>query len=83
MFKLRISSEAEKEIKKIKKLYQDSVIEALKDLEDDPFVGKPLTRELINYFAYKIGPYRIIYRINVKDKTVEIVSAGHRSTIYN
>lgn len=83
MFKLHISSEAEKEIKKIKKLYQDSVIEALKELEDDPFIGKPLTRELTSYFAYKIGPFRLIYKINVTDKTVEIVSAGHRSTIYN
>lgn len=83
MFKLRISSEAEKEIKKIKKLYQSSIIEALKELEEDPFIGKPLTRELTNYFSYRIGPFRLIYKVDIADKTVEIVSAGYRSMVYN
>lgn len=83
MYKLHIASEAEKEIKKIKKLYQESVVEALKEIVEDPLAGKPLNRELTNYFAYKIGPFRIIYRVNSKDKIVEVVSAGHRETVYN
>lgn len=83
MFKIQIYPEAEKEIKKIKKLYQDSIIEALKELQDDPLIGKPLTRELINHFAYKIGPYRLIYKIDSIGKTVKIISAGHRSVVYN
>ncbi|MCL4390248.1 MAG: type II toxin-antitoxin system RelE/ParE family toxin [Patescibacteria group bacterium] len=83
MFKLRIYPEAQREIKKIKRLYQISVIEALKELEDDPFSGKALTRELTGYFTYKIGQFRLIYKINAKDWVVEIISAGHRAIVYN
>jgi addiction module RelE/StbE family toxin len=83
MFKLHISKKAEKDIKKIKQIYQITLIHALREIKEDPFVGKPLTKELNGQFAYKIGVYRIIYRIDHKDETVEILSAGHRATVYN
>lgn len=82
MFEIRISSEAEKEIKQIKKIYQAAILSALKDLESDPFAGKPLSRDLTGKFSYKIDAYRIIYKVNEKDKIVNILSAGHRATVY-
>lgn len=82
MFEIRISSKTEKQIKRIKKIYQIALLSALEDLRDDPFTGKPLSKDLTKRFSYRINSYRIIYKINKKDKIVNILSAGHRSTVY-
>ena len=82
MYKLRISSKAENEIKKIPHHHQEAIILALAEIKEEPFLGKPLTRELTRRFSYRIGVYRIIYKINKKDKVIEILTAGHRATVY-
>ena len=82
MFEVRISSKAEKQIKQIKKIYQTAILSALAELRDDPFAGKPLSKYLTGRFSYKISSYRIIYKVNKKDKVVNVLSAGHRATIY-
>lgn len=83
MFELRISTSAEKQIKKLKKEYQLEIIDALAEIKEDPLSGKPLDRDLTSRFSYRFGVYRIIYKVNQKDNIVEILSAGFRGTIYN
>lgn len=83
MFELRISKRAEKQIKLLKREHQIEIIEALSEIKEDPFSGKPLDRDLNGRFSYRIRVYRIIYRINQKDEVVDILSAGHRGTVYN
>lgn len=83
MYKLLISPKAEKSLKKLKIDHQKAMLEALGEISDDPFVGKPLTRELTGRFSLRVGVYRIIYSVNRKDKTVRVFTAGHRSTVYN
>ncbi len=82
MYKLRISSKAEKEIKKISHPHQKAIILSLTEIKDNPFLGKPLTRELTGRFSFRVGLYRIIYKVNMKDKIIDILTAGHRSTVY-
>lgn len=82
MYKLRISSKAENEIKKISHPHQKAIILALADIKEEPLLGKPLTRELTGRFSFRVGVYRIIYKINKKDKIINILSAGHRAIIY-
>lgn len=82
MYTVRISKKAKKEINKIPHRFQKAIILSLTEIEDDPFIGKPLSRELTGRFSYRIGVYRIIYKINRKDKIIEILNAGHRATIY-
>ena len=83
MFKIVVSPQAAKELKALKKLYQVSINNAFLEIKEDPHVGKALSREFTGKFSYKIGVYRIIYKINKKDKIVNVLSVGHRSNIYN
>ena len=69
--------------RKGKQIYEREVNRALEDIKEDPHIGKLLKEDLLNRFSYKIGVYRIIYMVREKDKIVEIVTAGHRSTVYN
>lgn len=82
MYKLKITGRAKKELSNISKIHNQVLAEIVEEIRDDPSIGKPLTRELTGRYSYKVGLYRIIYKINVKDKVVTILSAGHRATIY-
>ncbi len=82
MYQVIVAPEAKKGLKSIAKIYRKGIAEAIEALKDEPYLGKPLTRELTGRYSYKIGVYRVIYKINKKDKIVYIINVGHRSTVY-
>ena len=82
MYKLIISPHAQKELKKIKKTYEKAISLALQEIKEDPYSSKPLVNELTGQYTYKVGVYRIIYKINPRDKIVNVLTAGHRATVY-
>jgi len=82
MYRLRISSKAVHELKKISRPHQAALILALAEIKEDPLLGKPLTRELTGRFSYRVGVYRIIYTVNKKDNIINIITAGHRGSVY-
>lgn len=83
MYKLIISPRAQKQLKKLKKSDELPVKLAFEEIKENPFLGKPLSRQLNQRFSYRFGPYRIIYKVNQNDGIVEILSAGHRGRVYN
>jgi addiction module RelE/StbE family toxin len=83
MYKIEISPRAKGQLKKLKIKYKLSISSIIEDLKEDPFLGKPLNRDFLGKYSYRVGVYRIIYRINIKKNLVEIITAGHRSVIYN
>jgi addiction module RelE/StbE family toxin len=82
MYKIIIAPRAQRELKAIAKRHRKALAEAIESLKEDPFQGKPLTRDLTKRYSYKVGVYRIIYKINSKDRRVDIITAGHRATVY-
>jgi mRNA-degrading endonuclease RelE of RelBE toxin-antitoxin system len=83
MFSIKLTAKAKRELRNLSKLDNLSIGEIIENLKEDPLVGKPLSRELIKKFSYRTGVYRVIYLVNRKDQVVIILSAGHRSTVYN
>ncbi len=82
MYQIKLTGRAKKELKNIKKIYEAAINSALEEIKENPFAGKPLTRELIGKHSYKIDSYRIIYKINKKDRIINVLIAGHRATVY-
>lgn len=82
MYRLIVAPQGQRELKKIKRYAKEAISLALDEIKEDPLLGKPLTRDLTGKFAYKVGVYRIIYKVNKTDKVVYIISAGHRSIAY-
>ncbi len=83
MYRLVISPQAQKELKKLRKIDELPIKLALDEIKEDPMLGKPLSRELNRRFSYRVGVYRIVYKINQEDRVINILSAGHRATAYN
>jgi mRNA interferase RelE/StbE len=53
---------------------------SLKAILEDSASGKPLKNELDGLRSFKVGTFRIIYR--VINKTIEIIAIGPRVRIY-
>jgi len=51
-------------------------------IKQNPYNGKKLQRELSGYFSYRVRRFRIIYKINTEEKSLEIHYIGHRKNIY-
>jgi len=83
MYDLVLSRTAKGQIKRLPKHYQKSAVEALEDLKNTPLLGKALVRELKGKFSFRFGPYRIIYKINRKEKRVEVLAVRHRKFAYS
>lgn len=83
MFKVILTARAKRELKNISKRHKVAIASMVEELTDNPFIGKPLTRDLTGRFSLRVGVYRIIYSVNKKDKTIHIFTAGHRSVVYN
>ncbi len=83
MYRIKITARAKKNLKLLSKSNFLAIGWVLEDLKEDPYLGKPLGRELLKRYTYRVGVYRIVYKINKKDKCVVIISTGHRSTVYN
>jgi mRNA interferase RelE/StbE len=55
----------------------DAVLDALGELERDPYLGHRLRGRLSGLRSYGVGVYRIIYELR-DEKTVRVVAIRHR-----
>ncbi len=82
MYKLKLTARAKKELKNLKKTHQEALATVIEEMKENPLIGKTLRRELTNQYSLRVGVYRLIYRINKKDKIITVLTAGHRAAIY-
>ena len=53
----------------------------LEYIQKEPQLGKPLRDDLAGLKSYRVGRFRIIYRIST-EKIIDIVAIGPRTIIY-
>ena len=83
MFNLLISKRASNALKKLPYKHQDAIVLAFEEIVENPYLGKPLSRELSDKFSFRVGIYRIVYKVNKKDNKILILRVGHRSKVYS
>jgi len=82
MYKIAIPRSAQKDLKKIDKLYKARILIALNILSKDPFVGKKLKGACDGQYSYRVWPYRIIYEIHKLEFAVIVIRVGHCQGVY-
>ncbi len=82
MYHVTIAPQAKRELKLLSKRHGYILGQIIEELKEDPYVGKLLSRELTDYYSFRVGVYRIIYKIKEEDEEIVILSAGHRSVVY-
>ena len=81
-YKLLYSETCRKQIRKLHPQIKSLVKSKLAKLQENPFAGKWLEKELSGYLSARAKRFRIIYRIRDNDLTIEIHHIGHRKDIY-
>ena len=77
---IRTTDEISAYIRSLPPALKKRIHSALDQIRMQPGEGKPLQRELEGYRSFRIGKFRIIYRVTIKE--IEVVAIGPRRTIY-
>lgn len=80
--KLVVEKPARKRLIKLPINIHRRVLIALKIIKQNPTAGNHLKGKLAEYFKYRIGDYRIVYKFDSNTKTVLVVKIEHRQGVY-
>lgn len=85
-WRIEITRTAEKQIRKLDRVAQRSIIQFLRErleVADNPRqLGKPLHGDKGGLWRYRVGDYRVICDIQDVGITVLVLRVGHRKDIY-
>lgn len=77
-----ISPKANNFLKKLDKNERDRLKNKLKDLSENPELGKPLTGKLAGLWSLRTGMYRTLYQVRHNELLILVLKIGHRKNIY-
>jgi len=80
--KIRFTPEASRLLSKFHPESKMLIKQALKDLQQNPYLGNDLEEELYGFKSFKIKRYRIIYNMDENKNFVQIFYVGHRRNVY-
>lgn len=80
MYTLMVPGQVSELIRKMHPHLKKKVRAALKVILENPSSGKTLREELAGLQSYRVGSFRIIYRLS--GKVIELVAIGPRMKIY-
>jgi len=82
MFKIIYTPEARRRIRKLDASVKRRLKVGIETIAKSPDIGKKLTHHLRGKYSHRVGKYRILYRVNWKERIVLILTLGHRKKIY-
>lgn len=77
-----VAKKADKQLPKFPIKIQGRIIQALKQLKQNPLAGAKLGGELAAQYKLRVGDYRIIYKFNAKQSRVDVLKIEHRQGVY-
>ena len=81
-YQLLYSETSRKQIRKLHPQIKPVVKSKIEKLQENPFSGKWLEKELSGYLSTRAKRFRVIYKIRDNDQTIEFHYVGHRKDIY-
>jgi mRNA interferase RelE/StbE len=79
--RLRVTTESAATLSGLHPALRRQVRAALTQIAAHPGAGNPLIRELTGLWSFRVGRWRIVYRV-AAHRIVELVAVGPRRTIY-
>jgi mRNA interferase RelE/StbE len=73
---------AEKDIRALPGKVAERVRHGVERLAENPRLGRRLAGELVPFWSYRVGDYRVVYEIRDDELIVLVVMLGHRREIY-
>ena len=79
---VRFTPEAAKLVSKLHPEIKKMIRSALEELRSNPFLGDDLREELSGFRSFKPKRYRILYRFDEDENTIDVYYVGHRREVY-
>jgi mRNA interferase RelE/StbE len=82
-YKIEWKRSAEKELRAIDKQHIPKIIEAVESLANNPFPSQSRKLRVVEKsYRIRVGPYRVVYQIDVERGMLTIYHVRHRKDIY-
>src|SRR5687768_9633709 len=85
MYELRLSPAAARAFQEADKPLGRKLVRCFAQLEIDPFRGnnvKPLHGPLAGRWRYRVGDYRVIYKVDAANEVINVLEIAHRRDVY-
>lgn len=81
-YRVRYTQEASSIIKKLHPTIKAAIRAGIGEVLKTPLAGRELQYELRGFRSFRVGRYRIIYKVNEEERYIEIHYVGPRRDIY-
>jgi len=71
-----------RDITKKDKPLAERLARAILKLEENPYLGKPLSYDLFGLRSLRVGKYRILYEIDENERKIILRAVSHRKKSY-
>lgn len=82
VYQVRLTNRAEKELKRLDKIYREKAAITIDILTANPFMGEKMAGEFRGSYRVKIPPIRIIYMLDISHKVIIVTAIRHRQGAY-
>lgn len=82
-YRILYTEEAAHCIRKLDGAGKERVRKAIVRISEHPELGKRLTGLLSDRWSYRVGDWRILYKIREAEVLILILTVGHRSKVYD
>jgi mRNA interferase RelE/StbE len=82
-YRVLYTEEAARRIGKLDKAVKQRVEKAIFKLSENPELGKRLTSLLSDRWSYRVGSWRILYKVRKNELVILVLTVGHRSDVYD
>ena len=82
IFDIYATKRFQKEFNKLEGEVRDRIRKKVAELQDNPYLGIPLTAQFKGKYKLRVGDYRVIYEIDFQNSRIFLVAVGPRKTIY-
>lgn len=82
-YRVLYTEEAAHRIGKLDKAVKERVGKAIVRLSVNPDLGKRLTGLLSDRRSYRVGDWRILYKVRKNELVILVLTVGHRSNVYD
>ncbi len=82
IYRVIYTEEAAKRINRLDVAVKERVRKVISRMSEHPELGKPLTGLLSGRRSYRVGDWRILYKIRRSELLILILTVGRRSSVY-
>lgn len=81
-YRVRYTEEAARRLAKLDKAVKDRIRRAIVRLSEHPELGKRLTGLLSDRWSYRVGDWRILYKVKKNELVILVLTVGYRRDVY-